>query len=549
MEPQNSSQPKSNEGQSTDALTGAPRMADVTAPAQPAQDNQSLGASSAADSAAPSDTGSISVQSAAPAQVETLSATDTVTATNPVAIPAQPQANAPATPQPATTAEAVDVVTPAVSATPPVVPAGPKKSKKKWLIPVVGGALIALLAGGYVLGYYLPNRPENAYKIGLRLTGVALDRVIDYAEDRKEYPSYSIDGTATVKQASGSYDIALKGAASETAGNLTIDANISGQKIKAEMVAADAAQSDNPDVYLKVTGVASFLQQMTGDTSLSRLDGQWIAVDHTLLDTYQKQLEAQAGADVKEMPTQEQIADAVAKVQQVNKDYLFTTNDDRAVLVYKSYVGKETRNGRSAFHYKTGYNKDHLKAYVKALGEALNSSKLNDWSKKQADGKNLSALIQLSELEESINKADASKEFDLYVDAGTKIVQSLVYTEAGKGTLTIAQNYTGGDAYPFEVSMKGLGSNKSEGTLGLKLDTKTDKTSFTMKVDSSGSSATSVAMEATLTPSDKKPSIKAPTGATPLIQILQQFGIDPSMLTEGVSTEDTYSDSLTTSQT
>lgn len=410
-----------------------------------------------------------------------------------------------------------------------------KKSKKKWLIPVVGGSLIALLAGGYVLGFYLPNRPENAYKIGLKLTGIATDKVIDYAKDRKAYPSSTFEGTAAFKRAGGSFDLSMKGQSSETAADLTFDANIAGQKVDVELKAADAPQSEYPDLYVKATGIAPFLQQASADPKLTQLDGKWIAVDHTLFDTYEKQLSAQSGADIKELPTEEQLLDATTKVQEVNKDYLFTTSSDKAVLVYKEYVGKATRNSRDAFHYKTGYNKEHLKAYVKALGDALDSSKLNDWSKKQADGKKMSALLQISSLEEQVAKSKGTETFDLYVDSGTKLVQSIVFTDGSDngGTFTVAQNYTGGDKYPFELSMKGTGSSKVAATFGVTLDTKTDVTLFNAKLDSGTVGDTSLTMEGTMTPSNKKLSVTAPAGAVPLTQVLQQFGIDPSMLSGG----------------
>jgi hypothetical protein len=423
------------------------------------------------------------------------------------------------------------------------------KPKKKWLIPVAAGTLIALLAGGYVFGIYLPNRPENAYKIGMKLTGIATDRVINYTKERKKYASSSIDATASVKQAGGSFDMAIKGESSETAGIATVDANITGQKINAELRVADAAQSENPDVYLKLTGVTPFLQQMSADPKLAQLDGKWIAIDHTIIDTYQKQIEAQSGASIKEMPTADQVNDAVAKVQQVNKDYLFTTNKDKAVLQYKEYVGKDTRNNRAAFHYKTGYDKAHLKEYVKAVGKALDSSKLNDWSKKQADGKNLSALFQLSSLEDTVEKTKGDETFDLYVDQGTKLIQSVVFTDkkSDGGTFTIAQNYTGGDKYPFEISAKGSGSNKIAMVLGATVDTKTDKVNFSAKLDSDASM--SFSMSGTMTPSNKKLSVEAPTGAVPLAQVLQQFGVDPSVLMgSGVTTPATTQPTASTTR-
>lgn len=414
---------------------------------------------------------------------------------------------------------------------PPVTVGG--KGKKKWLIPVVVGGLIALLAGGYVLGVYLPNRPENAYKLGLKLTGIATDRVIDYQKTRKAYPSGTLDATATVKQAGGSFDMTLKGESSETQATMTADANIAGQKINVDLRAVDVEKSENPDIYFKATGVAPFLQQISTDPKLAQLDGKWIAVDHTLFDTYQKQLESQSGAQLQKMPTKEQITDALTKAQAVNKEYIYTTNKDKAVLIYKEYVGKATRNSRQAFHYKTSYDKAHLKAYVKALGAALDSSKLNDWSKDQADGKKLSALLRVSDIQSSIDKLKDGETFDLFIDQGTKLVQSVVFKSTGSeaGTFTIAQNYTGGDKYPFELSAEQTSGGSTKAVIGMTLDTKTDKTLFNVKFDM-GSGGTTLDMNGTFVPSNKKVTVEVPTGAIPFMQVMQQFGVDPNALTQ-----------------
>ncbi|MBP9761831.1 hypothetical protein KBD11_02055 [Candidatus Saccharibacteria bacterium] len=411
---------------------------------------------------------------------------------------------------------------------------GQQRSKKKWLLPVAVGGLVALLAGGYVLGFYLPNRPENAYKIGMKLTGVATDKIIAYAEERKDLTTVDIDASAAIKSAGGSYDLKMKGQSSDTALNMSMDANIAGEKMNIALRAASASQSTNPDIYFKATGVASLLSQISSDPKIAGLDDQWIVVDHTILDTYDKQIEATTGTSLRETPTQEQLIDALTKVQQVNKEHLFTANSDKSVLVYKEYVGKATRNSRPAFHYRTGYDKENFKAYINAIGDALDKSSLNEWSKNQSSGKNISAILELKSLAESIDKTKGDETFDLYVDAGTKVIQSIVFTDTkgGGGVLTLAQNYTGGDTYPFELSFKSAGESSIDQKYGMTINTKTDKTLFSVKIDTPEENNMSLEVTGSLTPSKAKVAVETPTGALPITQVMQLLGVDPSILTE-----------------
>ena len=414
------------------------------------------------------------------------------------------------------------------------------KGGKKWLVPALAaGALLLLLGGGYVFGMYLPNQPEAVFSKSLERSGQAADKLIEYAKSQQnaKYAGATIDGTLAVKSASASYDATFKGEGDDNNLNLNVDANISGEKMNLELRALDAAQSESPDIYLKVSGVKDLLQEM-GGSKVAALDSQWISVDHTLVDTYTKSLESDAGtsASLQVAPTPEQINDAIAKVQTVNKQYLFTTDKTKAVLQYKSFVGKETVSGRSVNHYKAGYSKVNLKAYVTAVGTALDGSKLNDWAKQQNDGKSISKLMDLKTLQSDIDKNKGTETFDLNIDTETKLVQSMVFTMESSdspGTLTLEQNYAGGNEYPFKIAVKTTDKmSPVDVVFNVTANTKTNKLDIAIK-GSMGSEA-DVDMTAHITPTDKKVTVTMPTGAKSVNDVMKELGLDSGVL--GAST-------------
>ena len=403
--------------------------------------------------------------------------------------------------------------------------------KKKWFIPaLVGGAAVLLLAGGYVFAMYLPNRPESLFSTSLQRSGQAVDKLVDYMENTETSASETYDGTMTLQSSGVSLDATMKGEGDEKSGKLTLEANVSGQKFTADMVAVDAEQSDMPDMYVKVSGVKSMLEGL-GGPQYGALDSQWIGIDHTLLDMYLNQQEEQLGTNssLSATPTEEQLKDALTRMQKVNKEYLFSGDKAKAVVTYKKFEGKETKNGRDVNHYTAGYNKDNLKAYVEAVAKALDESKLNDWAKQQDGGKKVSEMLNVSELKSSIDKMKADDTFDMYVDVKTKLVQSVMFTSSDdKSTFTVAQNYTGGDVYPLELTIdSGDSADKGKAMIGMSVNTKTNELTVKFDVDMTGTTAK---MDLKVTPSDKKVSITAPTGAKPVADVMKQLGLDQSVL-------------------
>ncbi|HSW80657.1 MAG TPA: hypothetical protein VLG47_07810, partial [Candidatus Saccharimonadales bacterium] len=274
-----------------------------------------------------------------------------------------------------------------------------------------------------------------------------------------------------------------------------------------------------------------------GAGALAKYDGKWIVIDHTLIDSYVSSLKSMAsestGSDITnadKSPTAAQVQDAVNKVQTVNKQYIFTGDRSKAVLTQEQYIGKETVSGRTMYHYKVGYNKANLQAYVTAVGQALDSSQLNDWSKKVNNGKSISEAIDMKSLKDEINKADSKYTFEMWADKGTKLVSKLKFTDTknAANSVTISQDYTGGVVYPFSLgfSLKGDDGSTTTGLIGFTVNSSTNKVGMTLKADSKDSTGTaSVNGSLDITPGNQSVTVEMPVGATPIMTILKSLGL------------------------
>lgn len=407
--------------------------------------------------------------------------------------------------------------------------------KKPLVMIVVAVIVILAVAGGLVFGLYLPNTPNNVYSSGLANTGKAEDELIRYATDQTaaNYKSATFDGTLKFKSSDGSYDVTLNGA-SDTSSNTTatVKADILGENLTADVRSVLASGNKTPDVYFRVTGIKTLLDT-NGLASLDGLDNQWVAVDHTLIDTYASSLQKSVGTDISSasnLPTKAQLTDAAMKIATVNKTYLYTTDAKTAVLANETYIGQEKDGDRTLNHYTVGYDKSHLQAYVSALATALDSSSLNTWSKAANNGKNLSQLLDFDSLKSDIQGARTDYTFNLWIDTGTKLVSKVQLTDPSDSAsvVTLSQSYAGGSSYPVSITIKDKddSGNPETGTIGVIVHTDTHKVNFTVAFDSKASTGeTTVDAALNVTPSNTSVSVTAPTGAKSVVDILSELGL------------------------
>lgn len=426
------------------------------------------------------------------------------------------------------------------------IPADKKRSKKRWVKSLITAVIVLILAAAaYIYFIYLPNTPSAVYSSSLSRTGEAVDQLISYSQnnDLSNYESVALNGNVQVNGKNYNFNGSLNGDYDKngnTTTNLGVDAKTQGDtnshiKANLNLLTLKANGQSYPDVYFKITGIDSILSAFGGSASpLEQLDGKWIVISHQDVEQYAKQYSGQTvQSNVKE-PTKAEIYDAINKVQAVNKKYIFTDNKDTAVLVKKQYLGAETKYGESAYHYKVGYNKAHLVAYVNAVGQALDASSLNSWSE-QTYKKSLSEEIDINSVKNQIQKkADSNYTFDMWSDRKTKLVEAVEFDDNQKNntsSVTFAQTYSGGKVYPFRIDVSGNDhGDKGSATVKLNIDSASHQvtTSFSFNDDNNGN-VTTASGNFEIAPSNSKTSVTAPENAETLENVLKQLGLGGSI--------------------
>lgn len=414
---------------------------------------------------------------------------------------------------------------------------GPQQNSKKLWGLVAGVTIVLLLVAGCVLGLYLSNTPGRVYNASLVNSGEALDKLIDYSKTQAKanYKSTSLEGMVHVGSPNGSYDLSLNGAAEKGGdSDLHLKVDALGEKFTADVLTSIPTGNTAPDVYFRLSGVKHFLDS-AGLNSLDSLDGQWVVVDHTLLETYMRGLEKGTSVGlnssaITNVPTAAELQDALAKAQIVNRQYLFTSDSSKAVLTDEKFIGKETSTGRTVDHYKVGYNKAHLEAYASSMATALDGSALNDWSKKANNGKSLSQAMNFNSLEKSIKSAKSDYTFDLWADTKTKLISKLTFTNPSdqSSIFTVSQGYTGGNKYPFGLSMssKATTNHPESYSLNATLDTMTNTLSATFSSSMTTSDGTTTSNgNFSVAPSNGLVKVSIPSKAKSITDILLSLGL------------------------
>jgi hypothetical protein len=421
---------------------------------------------------------------------------------------------------------------------------------KLWAI--AGAATVLVLGGGgYVLGYYIPSRPVNVYKSALANTADGYDQLIAYSTDKevsKKLQNSEVNGKYKIEAGEMTTDGTFSGHVDDKNASFKGDLGLGTTRVTIDGLMKDAENSDSPDTYLKVSGIKGLGEQI-GVPAVDSLDGQWVSIDHTLIDNLTKQLEASSGVDAASgrtaMPTEAQLTDAAKVIGEQSKKYLFTTDKDRAVLMLDTFVGKETVDGKPTNHYKVRADKEHLKTFVKELGKELDKSKLNDWAK-ASYGKNLSEAVNVEEMVKQADGIKASDKFDVWVNTDTKLVHKVRFAEkqhADKNFMEFGLNYSGGAEKPFFINFSSDKDNMlTTGKLGVTLNTDTDNMKFDLQMqENSDGETTKISMDAKVKPADGKVDTSVPAGSISLSEAMSRLGLGDyvNALTEGGMMQET----------
>lgn len=463
-----------------------------------------------------------------PPQTNTESITPSQTTPGPaVTQPTQPEVVAPTVsgPTPALIQSTTDaaVTQPAVNQTIPTpTPPTPNKGVKKiGMVPAVIIALVLLLgasAAAYV-GVVVPNKPENVWNTAVKNTAKGMDKLTAYTEQQKEIKGAKTNGSFKLETKSGvKADGTFQGSYYGSESNTTASMSVAGSKVQFDLLTHKTENADSPDIYMRVNGLDG-LSSVLGATDpstakfLSTIDNQWYYIDHTVVD---KALSSVYQADKQPTLSPDDVIAIEKAINDVNRQYLFTTDESKSVLKVSSFVGKEKVDDRTMYHYKVTVNKENTKSYLTALTAALKQTKLSEMYKDQDLGK----ALGLDELSKSVDNIKDDETADVWIDAKTKLFRKVRLTDnESKSHVDFSLNYNGGDTYPFAIGLYS-DDEKDRGSVVLSLELNTAKNSVALGINADIASTGKGNMKVNVEKSDSTVEFTKPADAKSVMELL-----------------------------
>jgi acyl-CoA-binding protein len=385
---------------------------------------------------------------------------------------------------------------------------GFKPSKKMAVILALPLLFIGSGAAAY-FGYVIPNKPENVWGTALANTGKGYDKLSEYATSKKETKPMSVKGSFKVSgevAADGAFD----GISDGKNGQLTGTVSAVGLKVNYDVRALESP-GNTPDIYFKVDGiqglgdlVGSYAGLIGEDSAtlkktLNGVNGQWYFVDHTLFDQF---------------------------AQGANGNLQITSSDVSSALK------------------AVGENKENLQAYNKSLCENLIKTKLFKlFSQNTSGDEDFSKECQDAT---GISKVKDTQTADAWVDLHTKLIHKIRIKEKDNANnyVDIAQDYQGGDEFPFSIglhsqdSVDNISTRDNQelsnptpapattvtGLIKMKLNMKTDAFSAEANFDESGPVKSNGTFKLTLSPTTEKVKTEKPANSKTIIQLLNDLG-------------------------
>jgi hypothetical protein len=302
-----------------------------------------------------------------------------------------------------------------------------------------------------------------------------------------------------------------------------------------ELRALTADGQTNPDIYLKVDGLTPIAALLGGEASeigdvVKTVENKWFMVDHSLLD----QITADQTSDEKtpsNAELQKEIQDSAKKMAVVFNDYLFTTDDVKAVVTLKEKLEKEDFKGRKSQHVKVQVRKDQLKAFLKELRGTVKGTYLEKQFLAGYEAGATGTGAKAPTLEELLDELDKvsfdNAVADVWIDTSLKYIRNVRITGNDKenGSMTSVDfmlDYKGGDEFPLSITLSGKDSS-GEGSvsLGMLLNQKTSDVKFTIGVDGTFEKQ-KITFNADLSVkgSDEAVSVEKPASATNIMELL-----------------------------
>jgi hypothetical protein len=400
-----------------------------------------------------------------------------------------------------------------------------KKPRSKWLMPA---ALVsALVLGGGAAAYVgvIQQSPENIWKKSMSATSKGIEELLNKSiTDNKKGMVFDGDFKVTNPAV---VEASLEGKLYENNATMTMSVAASGIRLNGEIRTKAAENSENPDLYMKVTGLENLDSLAAGlgvDQSvtslLAEVNDQWYMIDHTLLD----QATASAGDSSTLSPEDAKLI--TEKVTTVMRERLFTDDASKAVITVTENVGKEDFEGASTYHYKIKMNKETTKDFVTALKDALKETKLKDLVLMGDTSKNFEEVIGFDGMIESIESTNFDNaKADVWVDMKTKFVRNVRIGVDENAFLDIGLPYDGGSSIPFVIKITGE-DDEAKGSVTLKMTINKDSLDTELNIDvdidykDDMSDDLKMGGKMTFKPTDEKVNVDAPDGAKNILEFV-----------------------------
>jgi len=408
----------------------------------------------------------------------------------------------------------------------------PKKTRGLKMLAVVLAVLVIISgsASAFYFGYYMS--PTQIWSNSLANTGKGYDKLITYANTQAntKYSGDKASASLSFKQGGTTYTGSLseQNDANNSEASLKVDIGPANLELQALSVKQPAANA--PDIYINLSGFKGLgLGNYLGvnEQQLDSLDGQWISIDHTLLDQIEKSIAPQSQSSTSPKLSWAQIYTTAQDIGRVNSQYIFTANPTTSVTQVVKQYGFETVDGHKTYHYKVGFVKANVKNYITALKNALEQSPGGQWAAKES-GESVSQLMGYSSLESNANNINSSDTIDVWVDTNTRLIYKVRVSDPTNPTtnyVDIGLDYTKGNSYPFFINwLSNSNGDNTSASLVLTLNSSTHATTGFMTVKDSSSSIT-VTGNILVQPTNQTLNISAPANSISLQSAMTKLGL------------------------
>ncbi|HVS58830.1 MAG TPA: hypothetical protein VHD60_03805 [Candidatus Saccharimonadales bacterium] len=412
-------------------------------------------------------------------------------------------------------------------------PAKVKKPRRwlKWAIPA--GVTVVVLGGGGAaayFGYYM--NPSVIWSQSMSNTAKGLSRLTDYTKHlAASPPGKGLDMSGDYKVTSGgsTIDGTVSSVSDGKNSKATVDLNLPVAKIEANVIGVAVPNDTNSDWYLQVKGFKGLADLSGMGSVLDTYDGQWIAINHTLLDDLEGMQKQATKSSI--VLTGKDVLDLTQSFSATTQQYVFSSSSKTAVMTVAQKIGKETQDGRSVYHYKVHFDKANLKAYVQALRDDLQNSQVGKYLT-QTSGQSIDKVLNFSDLLKSIDNIKSNYTADVWVDMGTRLVHKVRFPDVNNSDtyFEVGQNYSGGNTYPFVLTFhEKNGTDVTTTTVETALDSKANSLTTKLTVDEKDSANSgnngSATIDLTLKPTNGSVSVTAPKDAKSLADIMNELGL------------------------